>query len=278
MNKRSKLFAVWLAVSAAVIIAGIVLFALLGFNTSPDRMAGKTVDIRYNIVVELSDAHKETLRSASENAFAANGVSYEEALTLEGQADPTSNTQTSFYPTGNDFTLRYVFEGSVSAEALQAAADDIRRQHEGGPALREADPRHAPYYRLSRAISDHRIPDPDRIEAIGRRSGDGTYESIGSFEACGLTFEAYEGNGGHIPGDTVFACRELRLVFTGDDLINPEGSTKRQSEFNTLAPYLMESVNTDSAKARECRKRLTEMFDGWRACPGHGSLMTIRNA
>ena len=126
MNKRSKLFAVWLAVSAAVIIAGIVLFALLGFNTSPDRMAGKTVDIRYNIVVELSDAHKETLRSASENAFAANGVSYEEELTLEGQADPTSNTQTSFYPTGNDFTLRYVFEGSVSAEALQAAADDIR--------------------------------------------------------------------------------------------------------------------------------------------------------
>lgn len=162
--------------------------------------------------------------------------------------------------------------------ASGAAADDIRRQHEGGPALREADPRHAPYYRLSKAISGHRIPDPDRIEAIGRRSGDGTYESIGSFEACGLVFEACEGNGGHIPGDTVFACRELRIVFTGDDLINPGGSSESQSEFNTLAPYLMESVNTDSAKARECRKRLTEMFDGWTACPGHGSWMTIRNA
>lgn len=162
--------------------------------------------------------------------------------------------------------------------ASGAAADDIRRQHEGGPALREADPRHAPYYRLSKAISGHRIPDPDRIEAIGRRSGDGTYESIGSFEACGLVFEACEGNGGHIPGDTVFACRELRIVFTGDDLINPGGSSESQSEFNTLAPYLMESVNTNSAKARECRKRLTEMFGGWTACPGHGSWMTIRNA
>ena len=32
MNKRSKLLCVWIAVSAVILIAGIVLFALFGFN------------------------------------------------------------------------------------------------------------------------------------------------------------------------------------------------------------------------------------------------------
>ena len=59
MNKRCKLLPVWLAVSAVILIAGIVLFALLGFNTSLDRPAYKTVDVSYNVVVELSEENKK---------------------------------------------------------------------------------------------------------------------------------------------------------------------------------------------------------------------------
>ena len=125
MNKRSKLLYVWVAVSAAILIAGIVLFALFGFNTSLDRPAGKTVDVSYNVVVELSEENKNLLSEASEAAFAANGVTYEEKLELEGQADPNSSSQSEFYPTGNDFTLRYVFDADVSSEALANAVTAI---------------------------------------------------------------------------------------------------------------------------------------------------------
>lgn len=125
MNKRSKLLYVWVAVSAAILIAGIVLFALFGFNTSLDRPAGKTVDVSYNVDVELSEENKNLLSEASEAAFAANGVTYEEKLELEGQADPNSSSQSEFYPTGNDFTLRYVFDADVSSEALANAVTAI---------------------------------------------------------------------------------------------------------------------------------------------------------
>ena len=121
MNKRCKLLPVWLAVSAVILIAGIVLFALLGFNTSLDRPAYKTVDVSYNVVVELSEENKQALSDAGEAAFAANGVQYEERLELEGQADPNNSSQSSFYPNGNVFTVRYVFGEETPTDALNVA-------------------------------------------------------------------------------------------------------------------------------------------------------------
>ena len=73
MNKRSGLFPVWIALSAVIIIAGIVLFALFGFNTAMDRTESKTVDVSYNVVVELSEENKQFLQDTSEAAFSANG-------------------------------------------------------------------------------------------------------------------------------------------------------------------------------------------------------------
>lgn len=158
------------------------------------------------------------------------------------------------------------------------AADDIRKQRAGEPSFRESDPRHAPYYKLGTIIVAHDPPDPERVEVIGRRRWGGVYEHIGSVTACGLSFDAYEGNGGHVPGDTIFACEELNIVFTGDDLINPQGSSESQYNFNLLAPHLMRSVNMDSAKAKECRLYINENFEGWTACPGHGGWMRIENS
>lgn len=126
MNKRSRLLYVWAAVSAVLLIAGIVLLAVLGFNNALDKPVSKTVDIRYNVLLEISEENKQALADASEAAFAANGISYEEKTALEGQADPNSSTQGSFFATGNDFTLRYTFGAGVSDEALQTSADAIR--------------------------------------------------------------------------------------------------------------------------------------------------------
>lgn len=131
MNKRSKLLYVWVAVSAVILIAGVVLFALLGFNNALDKPESKTVDVTYNVVVELSDEYKNTLNDAAESAFAANGVSYSEKLELAGQADPNNSSQSDFYENGNLFTVRYVFGASVSSEALQNAAASIGAAAEG---------------------------------------------------------------------------------------------------------------------------------------------------
>lgn len=125
MNKRSRLFPVWIALSAVIIIAGIVLFALFGFNTAMDKTESKTVDVSYNVVVELSEENKQFLQDTSEAAFSANGISYDEKLELEGQADPSGSSQSSFYPNGNVFTVRYIFDGSVSSEALSASVAAI---------------------------------------------------------------------------------------------------------------------------------------------------------
>ena len=97
----------------------------IGTDNMLTAPAGKTVDVSYNVVVELSEENKNLLSEASEAAFAANGVTYEEKLELEGQADPNSSSQSEFYPTGNDFTLRYVFDADVSSEALANAVTAI---------------------------------------------------------------------------------------------------------------------------------------------------------
>ena len=46
---KNKLLPIWAAISAVLIIAGIVLMALLGFNTALDQPEHKTFDVYYNL-------------------------------------------------------------------------------------------------------------------------------------------------------------------------------------------------------------------------------------
>ena len=155
------------------------------------------------------------------------------------------------------------------------AYDDFLAEEEGRDRYRESNPNHAPYYRISAIIAQYRPFGTDWMDIIGRRNGDDVYERIGSFDFGGHEFTAFEGNGGHVDGDTILVCDDLGLVFTGDDFINVRDSTKEQREFNTLAPYLMQSVNMDSDRARLCRKYIESEFRGYLVCPGHGPPMEI---
>lgn len=155
------------------------------------------------------------------------------------------------------------------------AYDDFLAEEEGRDRYRESNPNHAPYYRISAIIAQYKPFGIDWMDVIGRRKGDGIYENIGSFFFGGHEFVAFEGNGGHVDGDTILVCDDLGLVFTGDDLINVKGSTKEQREFNTLAPYLMQSVNMDSDRARQCRLYIESEYKGYLVCPGHGPPMRI---
>ena len=43
---------------------------------------------------------------------------------------------------------------------------------------------------------------------------------LGTVNFCELSFDFFEGRGGHVKGETVIYCEELKLVFTGDIFVN----------------------------------------------------------
>ncbi len=134
-NKRLNLLPVWAAISAVIIIAGIVLMALLGFNNSLDRPESKVFDVHYNVVVDLNEESKASLETFCEDAFADAGIDFDSVATLSGQSDPVSLNQSTFSPTGNNFVLRYTFSADVSDEALASAKAAVEAAIEGDEAF-----------------------------------------------------------------------------------------------------------------------------------------------
>ena len=89
--------------------------------------------------------------------------------------------------------------------------------------------------------------------------------------------EVYEGRGGHVRGEIVAIERNLGLVFTGDILVNIKGFTREQAAFNSIAPYLMTSVDTIPDLAREEREYLKNVLGPgrWSVIGGHGSVLVL---
>lgn len=160
--------------------------------------------------------------------------------------------------------------------ASENACENLRREVRGEPTWREEHPLHRPYVRISKYLSHYRAPDPEKLVSLGQ--GDIHSDSLsymGTFTLEDLCFDIYEGNGGHVKGELVAVERNLRLVFTGDILVNIKGFTPEQAAFNRLAPYLMTSVDTTPDRARKERGALMELLAGekWYVFPGHGAMM-----
>ncbi len=114
MTKRLKSLKFWplyVAVSAVVIIAGIILYALLGFNAI--KTDYKTFEVQYNVVVGLADKEEEA-QKICEDAFTANGLKYERKEVYPEVAGSLN------LETGN-MCLVYVFADNTSDEALAKA-------------------------------------------------------------------------------------------------------------------------------------------------------------
>lgn len=112
MTKRPiKMLPIWIAISSVIILAGIILFALLGFNTSADRNDRKTFEVEYDVVVDTAENGIETLKDACEAAFKTNGISY---LTVQdAKADPVGGK------------IIYTFSANTSDEKLGAAKSTV---------------------------------------------------------------------------------------------------------------------------------------------------------
>ena len=159
----------------------------------------------------------------------------------------------------------------------QRTADCFATEHLGFPCPREENPNMLPYYRLSNLITDYVPPQLSRLRILNQQSGDDSepLSVIGQFSFGDMDFTVLQGNGGHVPGETVLMDHTHKIAITGDDYINIHNCTAPQAEFNRLAPYLARSVNQDSAKYRLILRTLKDMMDGegWLILPGHGAIL-----
>lgn len=113
-----KLLPVWIAVSAVVILAGIILTALLGFNFSADKPKSKTFEVQYDVLIQITES-EEALQDVCEDAFEKAGIEFVGSAVTE-EVDPST-----LYETVNK-KLVYTFAGSVSDDSLAQAAESVR--------------------------------------------------------------------------------------------------------------------------------------------------------
>lgn len=169
----------------------------------------------------------------------------------------------------------------------EKSAASLCRQYAGEPDYREANDFSFGYSRLSRIISGYVPPDPSRFHILdsGTPSEHDGLLPIAAFNVSGMEFEVLEGSGGHLLGEMVFVCRANGVIFTGDDLVNISGFSPERAEFNSLAPYLMRSVNMDSVKATVMRRQIIQLIEMVEeinqkpclVCGGHGPLSILEN-
>jgi glyoxylase-like metal-dependent hydrolase (beta-lactamase superfamily II) len=151
--------------------------------------------------------------------------------------------------------------------------DNFKAEQRGRGGLRERKASNAPFVALSKIVSNYEPPQLGHCAVIGERTGDDPLEFVGSIRFGNWMFEVYEGAGGHVAGETVIACPELGIVFTGDLIVNHEGMTPEQLEYEQLQPYLLTSYDANPALADACRELLEEKYDGFTVLPGRGPVM-----
>lgn len=146
-------------------------------------------------------------------------------------------------------------------------------ERRGKPSYRERDPQVAPYCELGKVITRYATPPLGRCAVVGRRQTDDLLELIGTLRFGTWTFEVHEGAGGHARGETVIACPELRLVFTGNLFVNDAGLSAQQRESEALQLYLMTSTDVMPGLALQCRNKLLVDYAGYLVCPGRGAIV-----
>ena len=114
----------------------------------------------------------------------------------------------------------------------------------------------------------------------------GIFPIIDTFTLNDHRFEVLESLGGHIYGQVFILAPDLGLLFTSDALMNFGSLTEDRKEYNSIADFLVTSVNVDSDLARQERRALLELAEeidttmkqrGGRCiiCGGHGAVSIL---
>ncbi|MBR2526934.1 MAG: MBL fold metallo-hydrolase [Blautia sp.] len=166
-----------------------------------------------------------------------------------------------------------LMELTDAAYMSQSCLDNFYDEWRKKPNYREQNVMHQPYCLISKIITRYSPPDLSRCTVVGVKKDEKLLSRIGTLHFAEKEWKVYEGSGGHVRGETVIACPELKLVFTGDIYVNIKGFSEEQRAFNILAPYLMTRVDEDSSLARATRSLVLDKFRGYTICPGHGPVV-----
>jgi len=121
-------------------------------------------------------------------------------------------------------------------------------------------------------------------EPIGK---EGIFPLISRITIRPLEFDVLEGLGGHQYGQIYLLCREAGVLFTGDTAINFGQITPDRAAYNSIAVFLVTTVNVDSGVAKTERQALLNIaagIDRERAtrrerpcliCGGHGPVSVL---
>jgi len=156
--------------------------------------------------------------------------------------------------------------------------ENFRRENAGLAAVREENPLHEPYVRISKIISGYTSPNTGTFLPFPAPAlADSVLSKPVTVPVGPFCFSVYEGKGGHVAGEVILVEETHRLVFTGDIFVNVHAFTPEQAQFNTLAPYLMTSVDTNPALAKAEREAFRGLLSPgtWQVFGGHGSVLVL---
>ena len=148
-------------------------------------------------------------------------------------------------------------------------------EYNGMDGFREKNRLHRPYIEMCKTLTHYTLPAPEKVEAVGGLPdfSSSPIEYSGKWQWHDISFTLYEGKGGHLAGESLLLSEEDNVLFTGDVWVNVHDMTERQKEYNTLAPVLMTSVDTNPQFSKEERTALKEMIKpGMKLIPGHGAI------
>ena len=136
------------------------------------------------------------------------------------------------------------------------------------------------YDSLARIVTDYIPPEEKYIERIGDKKDHEDLLKIKDMRFGDITLEIYEGNGGHMPGETIILCREPKMLFTGDIYVNSKHLTPEMEDFNRIMPFLQTHVDADPDRLSKERTQLGRLMDdigrkGIIVCAGHGAVQKL---
>jgi len=169
----------------------------------------------------------------------------------------------------------------------EKSCESLKRQKDGILDYRETEEFGFGYSRLSRIISNYNPPSLENAVIFDRdtpKEHDKLLK-IGELSIEDITFDILEGSGGHLGGEMIYVSEEAGIVFTGDNLVNIDDFSEDVKYFNSIAPYLMKSVNVDSQKATLTRKEIISLINRMQkesgrrciVCGGHGPVSVLIN-
>ena len=157
------------------------------------------------------------------------------------------------------------------------SADNLIAEYEGKKSIREHIPLHEPYINICKLLTRFAPPCPDKLHVLWGcdKPMNVPLTQIGFFDFGELHFEVYEGQGGHVAGETVLIDYEHHIAFTGDIYINLKDQTPQQALYNRYAPILMTSVDTDQKLCALERKAILQRLGigKWQIFSGHGNVI-----